>query len=296
MKRLLLFTVVLLLAIAPAAAQFKYTEIACPGMHVVILLGISNNGVMAGAYNTDADPVWHALIIKNGKCIPVAPATLGKVASFAVAPNERGDITGTYYEGRMFHSPAHGFLLDKSGVMTTLDFPTGVDTWAYKITDYGTVVGKWFIKDALGTVLAMHGYVWKDGAFSDVMYPGSADTMVLGINERGESVGSWDTDYYNGPSHGYLYSKGTYTTIDVPFTDSLGDFATDINEKGEIVGQFWDADKTYAYLKVGSAFTRFDCPGSVSTGFEGINNKGQMVGWYYDGDWNPHALLVERGK
>jgi hypothetical protein len=151
--------------------------------------------------------------------------------------------------------------------------------------------------DASGSVLSLHGFTWKDGLFSEVMYPGSADANILGINSRGEYVGYWDPDYYGVVWHGYLYSKETYSTIDAPFADAVATITTDVNEKGDIGGNFNDVNfKYYGFLKVGSEFTRFDYPGAVSTGFEGINNAGQMVGWYYDADWVIHGLLVERKK
>ena len=69
-------------------------------------------------------------------------------------------------------------------------------------------------------------------------FPGSYYTNVYGINNAGLIVGNYNAAA-NAPEHGFQYSTGTYTTIDVP-----GDFATQvygINNAGQIVGAFYDS-------------------------------------------------------
>ena len=76
MKRLLLL-LVLTVFVPMTKAEVKYTSPTCPGMHVSILNGINNNGVMVGAYYTDADPLFHPLMIsKKGKCTALAQNTI----------------------------------------------------------------------------------------------------------------------------------------------------------------------------------------------------------------------------
>lgn len=293
MKRLLVFSTLLLVFVGAASAQFVYTNVTCPDstMKVAIIMGINDLGTMVGAYYTDADPTWHALVIKKGKCSAVAPNLLGSKSAYADGINNSGDITGAYSDGNVFVT-SHGFVLEKTGVLITLDFPTADSTWAYKINESGTIVGKWVLRDALGNTLAWHGFVWKNGEFTEDMYPSSADTLTLGINSRGDRVGWWDLDPNGSALHGYLQTKKTVTSIDYP--GSALSFATDISGAGVIVGQFADASGTHGYLKIGPEFTPFDYPGAALTGFEGVNNKGAMVGWWYDADFVPHGLLVER--
>ena len=53
---------------------------------------------------------------------------------------------------------------------------------------------------------------------------------AYGINNRGDIVGT----YVGGGLHGFLYSNGTYTTLDAP-----GSFDTQvfgINDRGQIAG------------------------------------------------------------
>ena len=61
---------------------------------------------------------------------------------------------------------------------------------------------------------------------------------AFGINSRGDIIGASIDG--NGNDHGFLLSKGTFTTIDVPgaiSTDTNG-----INSRGDIVGDYIDSD------------------------------------------------------
>jgi hypothetical protein len=246
-------------------------------------------------FYTDTDPTWRALLIKKGKCTALAPNTVvGQHPSWADGINDRGDISGSYWEGNQVYAPGpvHGFLLDKSAALTVLDFPTADATTGFKINASGTVVGRWDINDSSGNVLSVHGFTWKNGNFSDFLFPGAANAFVQGINSRGDLVGYWDPDWYGIVWHGYLYSNRVQSTIDFPGAQTT--ITTDINDQGDIVGQFNDAGfVTHGFLKVGSKLIQIDYPAAAITGLEGMNNRGQMVGWYYDSDFNVHGMLVE---
>jgi probable HAF family extracellular repeat protein len=67
---------------------------------------------------------------------------------------------------------------------------------------------------------------------------GVLGTGATGINNRGQIVG-----YYldsNAKQHGFVYSDGTYVTVDDPLGVN-GSMATGINDRGQIVGYYMDA-------------------------------------------------------
>ena len=71
----------------------------------------------------------------------------------------------------------------------------------------------------------------------------STGTAGTGINNLGQIVG-----YYldsNNFQHGYLYSNGTYLTLDDPL-GSHGTVATGINDSGQIVGFYLDGSSSSA--------------------------------------------------
>src|SRR5438874_696356 len=107
------------------------------------------------------------------------------------------------------------------------------------------------------------------------------NTFVFGINATGQIVGSY-IDSLN-KTHGFLYTAGTYVTLDVPgaiSTEALG-----INSSGQIVGIFVDSNlKGHSFLFSNGSFTTIDNPNpAVSDAApHGIDNRGNIVGDFFD--------------
>jgi probable HAF family extracellular repeat protein len=299
MRRSILLVFSLLAFVVSAYAQFKFTSIDFPGGTLTTARGINNRGEIVGSYAIV--PPRHALLIRAGHFIPLAPTTvLGTNTSEAFKSNDRGDVVGQYIGDDGFF---HGFLLRKSkrvlttldpGVLTTLDFPGASDTYAFGINDSGTVVGYWDLLDAGGNVLANHGFTWKDGSFSEVNFPGSGDTSILGISARGDLVGAWDSGITSPIAHGFVCSKKQCSSFDVPVPGATLTQADDINANGQIVGAYIDANGVlHAFLLAGANFTSIDFPGAASTLAWGINSAGQVVGDYLNADGTTHGFLAQ---
>jgi uncharacterized membrane protein len=71
--------------------------------------------------------------------------------------------------------------------------------------------------------------------FTTIDVPNASRTQALGINDRGQIVGSY-RDLRGG--HGFLYAAGVFTPVDVPFSDAIDTDATRINNDSQIVG-YW---------------------------------------------------------
>jgi len=290
MKRLLPLAFIVLAAVTSAQAQFTFTSIDFPGGTLTTARGINNHSEIVGAYRIV--PPRHALLIKDGQYIPLAPNTvLGTNFSEAFKSNDRGDVVGHYIGDDGF---SHGFLLSE-GVVTTLDFPGASDTLALGINESGTVVGYWDLLDANGNLVAAHGFKWKDGVFTEADFPGSADTFVFGINARGDLVGVWDAGLTSPISHGFVCPKGRQCfSFDVPVAGATLTQADDINAHGEIAGVYLDVNGVaHAFLIAGANFTSFDFPGATDTLAFGINSAGQIVGRYDVGDGSIHGFLAQ---
>ena len=66
------------------------------------------------------------------------------------------------------------------------------------------------------------------------------------------------------------------TTIDFP--GALDTLALDINERGDIVGRYINADKkTHAFLLSKGVFTTIDFPGAIVTTANGINSRTILI-------------------
>lgn len=91
----------------------------------------------------------------------------------------------------------------------------------------------------------------------------------------------------------------TFTTIDVP--NALATYAKDINNTGQIVGQYVDAAGTnHAFLLSDGRFTSLTFPSAVFTNALGINRSGDTVGSYSlsstTGTADVHGFLLRGGN
>src|ERR1017187_9612358 len=112
--------------------------------------------------------------------------------------------------------------------------------------------------------------------------PGSTSTVVNGMNNAGQIVGSYRDA---AGTYGFLRSAdgATYTTIVVPGSEA-GTTTTDaINNLGQIVGNYIDASsgffRSYIRSADGGTFTAFDIPNfGPGGGPKGINDNGAITG------------------
>jgi probable HAF family extracellular repeat protein len=109
--------------------------------------------------------------------------------------------------------------------------------------------------------------------------PGALNTDPKGLNDSGQIVGNFTS---GGTDHGFLYSNGVFSQIDVP--GAVETEAWGINNSGQIVGFFSDNSGTdHGFLYSGGNFTNLDVPGKTFTQPRGINETGQIVGDFFDG-------------
>lgn len=184
-----------------------------------------------------------------------------------------GRIVGQFTDT---NGQTHGFLL-VDGSFTTIDAPDATETIANGINARGDIVGNW--EDSAGVD---YGYVLPAyGPFTVIDYPdpGVILTIARGINAAGDIVGQYDT---SEKRYGYLLSRaGVFTSIDIgtqgppPF----GTSAFSINERGDIVGSYFDG-AIHGYLLPHGAIThtQLDVPGGINTQARGINSQGDIVG------------------
>jgi len=290
MKRSALLVLTLLVLVISAYPQIKFTSIDFPGATLTTARGINNHGDIVGAYRIT--PPRHALLIRQGQFIPLAPTSiLGTNASEAFSINDRGDVVGDLVGDDGF---THGFLLS-GGVVTTLDFPGATDTFAFGINESGRVVGYWDLLDANGNLLENHGFIWNKGVFTEVNFSGSVDSILVGINARGDLVGEWDSGVSSPIGHGFVCPKQRQCfSFDVPVPGATVTQPDDINARGQIAGGYVDGvGVLHGFLVVGANFTSLDFPGATATIAWGINSAGQIVGRYAAADGSNHGFLAQ---
>lgn len=119
------------------------------------------------------------------------------------------------------------------------------------------------------------------------------------INNAGVVVGRLSADDLDrGPSQPFMYDteRRKLTVLSVPGATSAE--ATDINNLGQIIGNFTDAGGAdRGFLFSGGTYTVIDRPGYASGGTRlgGINDAGTIVGSSYDYA-NPYSFIYRNGS
>jgi probable HAF family extracellular repeat protein len=178
-------------------------------------------------------------------------------------------------------------------VFTTIDVAGSTHTFGSGISNSGQIVGT-----SLDKGIA-HGYLLREGSFTTLDVPGTKETWAIKANDVGDVVGLYHLEQGSPPIgtfHGYLLHDGIYTTVDAPgVTDHNA--ANDINNLGEIVGQYHDSNGNHSYLLSGGTFTVLEVSGSSEAIARGINDAGHIVGEYVDEvDHLSHGFLLKDGN
>jgi uncharacterized membrane protein len=119
----------------------------------------------------------------------------------------------------------------------------------------------------------------------------------LGINDRGDIVGEWDAGITSTTGHGFVLSKGQFTSFDVPFAGATATGGNDINALGAIVGSWLDSTGViHGFLAVRGTFTSIDYPGAAQTSAWGINSAGQIVGYQVDAAGVLRGFIAQPSK
>jgi probable HAF family extracellular repeat protein len=255
------------LIIPPGSQAFMFTGIDVLGGTWTRLVGINNEGRMVGDY-IDANGILHGVLF-NRNVISTIDVP-GAAGTSALGINERGQIVGYYVEA---DSTWHGFLLE-GGVFTTIDPPAAASAEAVGINDAGTIVGDYV--DANG---AYHGFIYENSTYSSIDFPGASGTSLIKINDPGQMVGYY---FVSGTYHGLLVNADhSMTTFDVRYETDITT-PTDINNRGEIVGLYWDQNGfEHGYVYINGNFTQIDAPGTGTEPF-GMNERREIVGVYSD--------------
>jgi len=110
--------------------------------------------------------------------------------------------------------------------------------------------------------------------------PGAEDTVAYGINGSGAVTGD-----YNGTSGtlGFVYSGGTYTTLEYPGSGESSDTTgVQINSSWVVIGKFNTVAFRYSGGS-GGTYAEIDYPHSTMTVASGINASGAVAGYYTTG-------------
>ncbi|WZO99321.1 hypothetical protein EP7_000920 [Isosphaeraceae bacterium EP7] len=113
--------------------------------------------------------------------------------------------------------------------------------------------------------------------FITVDVPGASSTTLNGINDLGDSTGSFVVG-----SSTFAFTRSTAGVISAySILDSTATYANGIDNLGRVVGSYFDGAATGAYIReADGSFATFFVPGSTSTFGNGISSDGSIAGTY----------------
>jgi probable HAF family extracellular repeat protein len=265
-------TALFLLTAQVYAQSYTITDLgALPGFDISIASDINNHGEIVGySYR---GPVSRGFIYVNGQMHDLG--TLGGDYSDAQAINDAGQITGVtnlrpsgngfaylYTNGQMInlgtvpdgrssagfdlneqgevvgivtappHSAIHASLF-RNGAFQDLGTLGGFSSYAHGINDRGDIVGRSETPD-----LRTAPFLYRDGQMIELSPTGTRYGIAHAINNSGVIVGVSDFGRPILP-HAFVYKDGQMIDLTPePERDFRSSGATDINERGEIVGSY----------------------------------------------------------
>jgi probable HAF family extracellular repeat protein len=152
------------------------------------------------------------------------------------------------------------------------------------INNAGQMAGALYAGDGV------HAAIQADGSMVDLGTFGMAYSYANAINDAGAVAGNVGTAA--GPEHAFLYRDGAVRDIGTGV--ALG-----INDRGDVVGQLYQASGAVGFLYSGSALTELGHlgHGNISRA-TAINNAGQIVGesnLAFDAQAPTHPYLLDGG-
>jgi hypothetical protein len=268
------------------------------------LLGINNNGVIAGYFGSGAQGhpnKGYQLFPPFGQGNYVSENFPGSVQTQVTGINDKGDTVGFWssMNNANMVNDNHGFYKLRGHKFHTADFPTGspatppVDQ-LLGINNSEVAVG--FYTDANGI---NHGYKYniKANHFSTVTDPNAptASLTAAAISNNGDIAGFY-TNPATGNTDGFLKYRGQFTDLAYPGASST--MALGVNDRDEVVGVATVGSGSTAMMHgftwtPDRGFVTVDDPNGIgTTTINGVNDEGDLVGFYVDSNGNTDGFAA----
>ena len=268
-----LFCISIFLSPATQAFGYGFSTVAYPGACYTLLVGVAGSLVFGNTDQGYSRAGGFSYDLKTKVFTPFLPPDKDLGIS---AVNDAGQAVGTFFESS--DSPqVHAFIRSGSS-LDLIDMPGATMTNPTGINASGQVTGSYESGDG------EHGFIWTNGTFETLDVPGATSTIPYAINDSGSVVGMslfWSTDDNGNPRNEQAYFVKTGENIQIlDFPGSLAGTTTitGINNSGQIVGNFRDANGEHGFVKNAETYSSIDFPGATFTSVTGISDSGLIYG------------------
>jgi probable HAF family extracellular repeat protein len=258
--------------------NFKRVVFPDPNASFTQLLGINNNGVIAGYHNFQTNQGF-TFVLPNAFTSENFPNSM---MTQVIGINNSLTTDGFYVDN---NGLTHGFFRTSNGEFKTVDYPNPQIATSFNQllsqNDRNQAAG--YYSNSINNTTPDIPYVYDEvgGIFHVITIPAAVGgAQATGINNEGVVCGFFIDS--NGVNHGWISDTGIFMPLDVPgstFTQALG-----VNNRGQVVGAYMDsAGLTHGFVYyIGTArFVTVDVPDSNGTTIvNGINDRGVLVGFY----------------
>jgi uncharacterized membrane protein len=167
----------------------RFVAVNYPHAAATWLSGINKQGSIVGSYVL-SNSQGNGFKLDNGKYTVFHYP--GAVATTPNAISDNGVIVGAYASGDLFY----GFIL-RNKTYRRVNHPQSVlGTTLTDVNSSGVIVGEYDDAEEY-----LHGFIYKNGKFENLVYPGSRNTFAGGINNNGVIAGQ--VFFQDGSSKGY---------------------------------------------------------------------------------------------
>lgn len=204
------------------------------------------------------------------------PTFPGCTVSQLAGINSKGVMVGACFPG---NGNELGFTFDGKTAIT-FGIP-GKDVWPSGISAAGDIVGVYNVGDS------STAFLYQNGTFTTLAYPGALATQPYGINSAGDIVGTY-VDSATIP-RAFLLKNGVYSPINYPF--AFQTFIFGINDSDDMVGYAFNVEgRSFSFVLVDGAFYEAEVTAG-SLDLYGITNNGDVVGILNDTLGNAHGVI-----
>lgn len=261
---------------------------------------------LAGYILGDLCAERHAFLYEDG-AMAALPSLPGTRLAFATEINDEGDVAGTNYvyvenpacPGGCFpgHCEVQTPVLVSGGVAIDLVGPPWYSGVAGDVNGRRQVVG-WSRKSDLPNPRTWHGYLWEEGALTDLGTLGKDWSIATAINDDGLVVGYSQLIEGGSEQYGFRWSGGTMEALPVLGSNTYNG-ANDVNAQGDACG--WSGPSSNVarpvlYPAAGGVVDLIGLGGTAASAYA-MNGRGDVVGYSYTpGDQRRHAFLYRSGR